>query len=288
MNWCEGKAIRIEQATGGVGEIQILRVSRHDGVTDMSYGNWIEDVPANPASDDNPPSETAEFASLYKVVGTGDQWSGEVVKIDKLGVIYHQISLLDGSTEWTNIKHKCLTPISSIEAAILQDRTKLAHTVLGEFGFSVGDAVDWIVQDGHSLKGTISKLTKLGAFVDEGCPGHTWVEYERLNKIPVEEQKAAVLVDRQEQLARERAKEEITKTAKLIKQSNREIALSEEYLRQQSRYGDDLTRAQDKIATNVNRRFQQIARVIDYAQLNGIWLIIVRLLLLTSSHPVSG
>ncbi len=70
VNWCEGKPIRIEQATGGVGEIQILRVSRHDGVSDMSYGNWIEDVPANPASDDNPPSETAEFASLYKVLGT--------------------------------------------------------------------------------------------------------------------------------------------------------------------------------------------------------------------------
>ena len=43
VRWCDQKPVRIEQVSGNVGEIQVLRVSRHDGQTDMSFGNWIEE-----------------------------------------------------------------------------------------------------------------------------------------------------------------------------------------------------------------------------------------------------
>ena len=44
VRWCDLEPVRIESVTGKVGEIQTLRVIRHDGQSAMSFGNWIESV----------------------------------------------------------------------------------------------------------------------------------------------------------------------------------------------------------------------------------------------------
>ena len=134
-----------------MGEIQILQVRRYDGATDMSYGNWIEDVADSIESD--AATSQIEETFLYKVVGTGDKWDGEVVKMVKMGTIYHQISHPD-SNAWTNIKPKFLQSLSSAEVAAALDVTKLTQKVLAEFGFSVGDAVNWKAADSVSASGS--------------------------------------------------------------------------------------------------------------------------------------
>ncbi len=45
VNWCEGQPVTIQSIINGqVGQIQSLKVTRHDGKTDMSFGNWLEEA----------------------------------------------------------------------------------------------------------------------------------------------------------------------------------------------------------------------------------------------------
>jgi hypothetical protein len=79
VNWCEGKAVTVESVTGKVGEIQNLNVRRHDGQTTMSFGNWIEEVPA-PDSAEVLQTATPDYAQLSKALKKAKNWE----KITKL------------------------------------------------------------------------------------------------------------------------------------------------------------------------------------------------------------
>ncbi|MFB2771881.1 hypothetical protein ACE1AT_21725 [Pelatocladus sp. BLCC-F211] len=44
-NKCSGKPVRIDSVKGDVGTIQFLVVTRCDGKSGMSFGNWLEEIP---------------------------------------------------------------------------------------------------------------------------------------------------------------------------------------------------------------------------------------------------
>ena len=249
---------------------------------------WVEEVTEPPltlgvSSEQLEKTATLVQPTIYRVVGTGDRWEAEVVKIDERGDVNHRISPLNGGPEWTHINPQYLVAVSSEEAA-MQNEAVLAE----KFGFSAGEVVEWRADD-FTLKGKITRLTQLGAFIDEGYPGLAWIEYKYLKKVESIEtncigdkstidtsqttkDSSVVLVKRQEEFVRNRVREEILATAKIIKQCSEEIILTEEYIRQKPRSGDDLARANTTIATNTNRRFQQMTRLTEYAHQNSIWL----------------
>ena len=179
--WCQGQLVSIKSVHDDGGAIQRVCVIRPDGAEYDSFGNWIEEVPgesiALPPLLPSPALET-----FFRVGDTGDDWDGEVVKLISQSNLYHRVSRLSDNT-WMNIQHKFLQEISSESAATSLEA--LAEKVFSEFGLRLGDVIECPVEN-VTLRGTIVRLTKLGAFIDEGQPGHAWIQYHRLSKVQPE------------------------------------------------------------------------------------------------------
>ncbi len=119
---------------------------------------------------------------LYRVGETGNDWQGEIVQLVAAGPVYHEVRRLDNDT-WTQIQRKFLQEISLEEGVAVQ--TALSKEIATDHSLRLGDAVQWDVA-GLTLTGTLVRLTKLGAFIDEGVPGHAWIKYPLLKKIELE------------------------------------------------------------------------------------------------------
>ncbi|MBP5973583.1 hypothetical protein HW132_12755 [Brasilonema sp. CT11] len=219
---------------------------------------------------------------LYVVNGTNDCWEGEVVTIQKTSNSHYQVSRVNG-IEWNNINPKHLTPISQDQAQILMNEPALAQRVFDEFGLAVGDTVEFVASEAveensvsllrqQKLSGKISRLTLLGAFIDEGVPGQSWFPYDRLKKVSLKTDTASFTLERQEQLKQERNQKELIATAKIIKQCDREIVLAKEHLRNQPLDDRQYAHTIHKIDINTTRRSQQLERITNFAQSNDIWL----------------
>lgn len=247
-----------------------------------------EDNKLQPSIDDTSALNTSPLPCtqtekpLYKIVGTGDRTEGEVVTIDQAGELYHLVSSNKGS-DWTNVKSQFLTPISHKEAQILMDEATLAQRVLSEFGLAVGDLVEFSVSEAvqvdsrsqliqTTLQGKVSRITQLGAFIDEGVPGQSWFAFNRLKKVPSKDNTSSFIHKRQEQLAHERRLKEIIETAKIIKNCSREIERFAQLTRHNPLNDRDYEHAIHNIDINTNRRSQQLERIINFAQSNNIWL----------------
>jgi hypothetical protein len=85
VNWCEGKAVTVESVRGKVGEIQNLNVRRHDGQTTMSFGNWIEEVPALAKSSTAEVLQTAtpDYAQLSKALKKAKNWEKITLVVER-------------------------------------------------------------------------------------------------------------------------------------------------------------------------------------------------------------
>ncbi|MDF5729247.1 MAG: hypothetical protein PUP92_14800, partial [Rhizonema sp. PD38] len=212
--WCQSKPVLIESVQGSVGEIQQLIVTRHDGESRMSFGNWVEEIKSenttpteantvglsnlhflacslvsfgNGETEVDSPSKrplTSEASptpqqTLYLVGKTKNDWEGEVVQLITAGPVYHHVSRLE-SEEWTLVLHAYLQEISFEEAVAAQ--ATLSEEIFADYGLRLGDTVQWKIEN-VTLTGTISRLTKLGAFIDEGQPGLAWIEYHRIQKV---------------------------------------------------------------------------------------------------------
>ncbi|MBW4628252.1 MAG: hypothetical protein KME49_22750 [Brasilonema octagenarum HA4186-MV1] len=219
---------------------------------------------------------------LYVVIGTNDCWDGVVVTIQQTSDSHYQVSRVNG-IEWNNINPKHLTPISQDQAQILMNEPALAQRVFDEFGLAVGDTVEFVTSEAveensvsllrqQKLSGKISRLTLLGAFIDEGVPGQSWFPYDRLKKVSLKTDTASFTLERQEQLKQERNQKELIATAKIIKQCDREIVLAKEHLRNQPLDDRQYAHTIHKIDINTTRRSQQLERITNFAHSNDIWL----------------
>ena len=166
--WCQGQPVSIKSVHDDGGAIQRVCVIRPDGAEYDSFGNWMEEVPGESIVLPSPLLPSPALETFFRVGDTGDDWDGEVVKLISQNNLYHRVSRLDDNS-WMNIQHKFLLEISSESAATSLEA--LAEKVFSKFGLRLGDVIECPVEN-VTLIGTIVRLTKLGAFIDEGQPGH--------------------------------------------------------------------------------------------------------------------
>ncbi|MBO3462119.1 hypothetical protein G7B40_031070 [Aetokthonos hydrillicola Thurmond2011] len=119
-----------------------------------------------------------EQIKLLEVGNTGDGWEGEIVELLDEGTTVHRVSRLD-KTAWTDIYAIHLHPISNEEGTTLQ--AKLAEDIFTEYGLSVGDSVQYKV-DEITFPSNIVRLTRLGAYIDDGESGYIWKPYSEFEK----------------------------------------------------------------------------------------------------------
>ncbi|GEM_PF-5456736 len=174
-NKCSGQEVTVVSVDGEVGSIQILYVLGPDGERIMAGGNWVEQPQATPA-----PNGEALEKKFYKVGATGNEWEGEIVQVDSKGPVLCKVSSINDSS-WTQLKHEDLEQEVSLEQ-VTELSKELSDKILAEYKLKIGDKIQWTVE-GIRLTGTIKRLTKLGAFIDEGQPGLPWIKYHRISKV---------------------------------------------------------------------------------------------------------
>ena len=75
VNWCEGQPVTIESIISGqVGQIQGLRVTRHDGQTSMSFGNWLEEVCSPTVTSPVQEVESPNYTKISQALLKAKKW----------------------------------------------------------------------------------------------------------------------------------------------------------------------------------------------------------------------